>query len=94
MSVLAACSVGLCCALVAAALMGVTPHLAVPRNVFGPRRARNRLWLQQAGAGLTPTRFWVGSIGAGLVALLVPTGLSNKKPQPWGCGFFTLRIYE
>jgi tight adherence protein B len=78
MSVLAACSIGIFCALVAAALMGVSPDIALPRHVFGLRRARNRLWLQQAGAGLTPARFWAGSIGAGLVALLVLVALTGS----------------
>jgi tight adherence protein B len=77
-SVLAACSIGIFCALVAAALMGVTPDIALPTHGFGPRRARNRLWLQQAGAGLTPARFWAGSIGAGLVALLVLVALTGS----------------
>ncbi len=78
MRVLAACSIGLSCALVAAALMGVTPEIAVPRNVLAPRRGRNRLWFQQAGAGLTPARFWAGSVGAGLVALLVLVALTGS----------------
>jgi len=78
MSVLAACAVGVCCALVAAALMGTLPNLRLPRQVLGPRRAHNRLWLQQAGAGLTPTRFWAGSTGAGLFALVVLVALTGS----------------
>ena len=78
MSVLAACSVGLCCALVAAALMGTLPNVRLPSQVFAPRRARNRIWLQQAGAGLTPTRFWAGSTGAGLFALVVLVALTGS----------------
>jgi tight adherence protein B len=78
MSVLAACSVGVCCALVAAALMGTLPNVRLPSQVFAPRRARNRIWLQQAGAGLTPTRFWAGSTGAGLFALVVLVALTGS----------------
>jgi tight adherence protein B len=76
--VLAACSVGLCCMLIAGALMGTLPNLRLPSQVFAPRRARNRLWLHQAGAGLTPTRFWVGSAAAGLLALLLLVALTGS----------------
>jgi tight adherence protein B len=78
MRILAACSIGLCCMLVAAALVGTLPTLRFPRQVFAPRRARNRLWLQQAGAGLTPTRFWGGSAAAGLLAFLVLVALTGS----------------
>jgi tight adherence protein B len=69
-SVLAACGVGVFCALLAGALMGTMPVVTFPRRAFAPRRANHRLWLQQAGAGLTPLRFWAGSGAAGFVALL------------------------
>ena len=78
MSVLAACAIGLCCALLAAALMGTLPQVRLPSQVLAPRRAQNRLWLQQAGAGLTPTRFWAGSAGAGLFALVVLVALTGS----------------
>ncbi len=78
MRVLAACLIGLSCTLVAGALMGSLPNLQLPSLVFAPRRARNRLWLQQAGAGLTPTRFWAGSAAAGLLALLVLVALTGS----------------
>jgi tight adherence protein B len=78
MSILAACAVGLSCALLAGALMGTLPNLRLPSTMFAPRRAHNRLWLQQAGAGLTPTRFWAGSAAAGLFALLVLVALTGS----------------
>lgn len=77
MRILAACAIGAFCALVGAALMGTMPNLKVPVHLR-PRRAHNRLWLQQAGAGLTPARFWAGSIGAGLLALLVLVALTGS----------------
>jgi tight adherence protein B len=77
-NILAACSVGLCCALVAGALMGTLPNFRIPTRGPATRRARNRLWLQQAGAGLTPTRFWAGSAAAGLLALLVLVALTGS----------------
>jgi tight adherence protein B len=78
MSILAACTVGLSCALLAGVLMGTLPNLRLPSKKFAPRRAHNRLWLQQAGAGLTPTRFWAGSAAAGLFALLVLVALTGS----------------
>ena len=78
MSILAACAVGLSCALLAGSLMGTLPNLRFPSKMFAPRRAHNRLWLQQAGAGLTPTRFWAGSAAAGLFALIVLVALTGS----------------
>jgi len=78
MRVIAACLVGACCALVAATIMGTLPNLRIPSYRPSPRRARNRLWFQQAGAGLTPARFWAGSVAAGLLALLVLVALTGS----------------
>jgi tight adherence protein B len=77
-SVLAACAIGAFCALLAGALMGTMPELAAPTGVFAPRRARQRLWLQQAGAGLTPLRFWSGSGAAGSFAMLTLVALTGS----------------
>jgi tight adherence protein B len=81
MSVLAACCIGVCCALVAGALMGALPALEVRgRGASGRGRLRvgDRVWLQQAGAGLTPARFWAGSVAAGLLSLLVLVALTGS----------------
>ena len=78
MSVLAAGAIGVFCALLAGALMGTMPVLSLPRRVFAPRRATQRLWLQQAGAGLTPLRFWGGSVAAGSFAVLVLVALTGS----------------
>jgi tight adherence protein B len=58
--------------------MGTLPNVRLPSQVFAPRRAQNRLWLQQAGAGLTPIRFWAGSAGAGMFALVVLVALTGS----------------
>jgi tight adherence protein B len=76
--VLAACAIGACLALVAGALMGTLPNLRPSLAAFAPKRARNRLWFQQAGAGLTPARFWIGSAAAGLLALLILVALTGS----------------
>jgi tight adherence protein B len=78
MSVVAAALIGTACALLAGALMGTLPTWRLSTGRFAPRRARNRLWFQQAGAGLTPTRFWAGSIAAGLLALLILVALTGS----------------
>lgn len=78
MNVLAACAIGVFCALLAGALMGTLPVLTLPGRAFAPRRANHRLWLQQAGAGLTPLRFWAGSTAAGCFALLVLVALTGS----------------
>ena len=78
MTTLAACAVGVFCALLAAAFMGTMPVLTPPRRAFAPRRADHRLWLQQAGAGLTPLRFWSGSAAAGCFALLALVALTGS----------------
>lgn len=78
MSVFAAGLIGVSCALLAGALMGTLPRWRFAPQRLAPRRARNRLWFQQAGAGLTPTRFWAGSAAAGLLALLVLVALTGS----------------
>ena len=78
MSVVAAALIGTACALLAGALMGTLPNWRPSTRRFAPRRARHRLWFQQAGAGLTPTRFWAGSIAAGLLALLILVALTGS----------------
>jgi tight adherence protein B len=76
MSVAAALAVGVACALLAGALMGTLPAFRVHKR--GERRARTETWLQQAGVPLTPTRFVLGSAGAGILALFVLTALTGS----------------
>jgi tight adherence protein B len=78
MSVLAACAVGVFCAFLAGALMGTMPVLTFPRRASARRRGNHRLWLQQAGAGLTPLRFWCGSVAAGSFALLALAAVTGS----------------
>jgi tight adherence protein B len=77
-NVIAACAVGVFCALLGGALMGTMPVITLPRHEPARRRANHRLWLQQAGAGLTPLRFWSGSAAAGFVALLALVALTGS----------------
>jgi tight adherence protein B len=70
MRVLAAMFVGVACALLAAALLGILPQPRPRGRRQGGRLARQQLWLQQAGLGISPARFCLASVGAGLVALL------------------------
>jgi tight adherence protein B len=69
--ILAALAVGTFFALLAGSIAGILPERTPTRR---PRRVghdRSRVWLQQAGVGVTPRQFVAASVGAGLLALLV-----------------------
>jgi tight adherence protein B len=70
MTVLAALAVGVCCALAVGRVFGIAVRVPVRRASRGRAEAR-RVWLRQAQAGTTPMGFVAGSIGAGLLALVV-----------------------
>jgi tight adherence protein B len=78
MNVLAALAVGLFCALLAGAIGGSLPRGRVRVSPRGRRRDHARVWLQQAGLGVTPEQFVLASVGAGLFALLVVTALTGS----------------
>ncbi len=82
MKVFGALCVGAFCALLAGALMGTLPEFRIwsrrARPAHESRRLRSGAWLQQAGVGLTSTRFWTGSVCAGLLALLLLTALTGS----------------
>ncbi len=81
MNVLAALAVGVCCALAAGAALGALPRRsrkARRHNALALRRARSEAWLQQAGVGLGPVRFWGGCAAAGLVAVLGVTAMTGS----------------
>ncbi len=79
MSLLAAVSVGVCCALGAGALMGSLPHVRLPHRARAMGRvAAAHVWLRQAGTDLSPVRFWLGSTAAGMLALLVLTAVTGS----------------
>jgi tight adherence protein B len=64
--------------LLAGALLGHALGLRIPRPPVLARVQRQRVWLQQAGVALTPTRFWTGSIATGCVAFLVLVALTGS----------------
>ncbi len=74
----AAVAIGLCCALVAGALMGTLPARRVARHRRHQRLDRARIWIQQAGLAVTPLQFCAGSAAAGMLALLVVTALTGS----------------
>jgi tight adherence protein B len=79
--VLAALAIGVCCALVVAALLGVMPRRRTRSGSVGRvarRRARADLWMQQAGVGLGAGAFCAGSAVGGCFALLVVTALTGS----------------
>jgi tight adherence protein B len=78
MKLFAALLVGLTCALLAAALLGVLPEGRPHRRRHAGRLDKQQLWLQQAGLGMSPVRFWLASAGAGLLALLVFAVISGS----------------
>jgi len=76
MTWLAGLLVGVTCYLVAGALLGRMPDMRVAR--FGIRRpSTRRLWLQQAGVGLTPQQFVLGSCLLGVIAFVGVTALTS-----------------
>ncbi len=82
MNVVAAVCIGACCALMAGALMGTLPEFHMQhsrkRRQNESHRLRAATWLQQAGVGLSPARFWTGSVGAGLLAVLLLSALTGS----------------
>ena len=67
MTLLAALSIGVCCALVAARLVGQPVEFR--RWPHAPRRGPSpQLWLHQAGIRVTPRQFVMGSAAVGVVA--------------------------
>lgn len=77
MNVVAALCVGVFVYLAVGALLGHPLRVPSPLKSAGRgRTARSpgrQAWLVQAGVALTPTQFWVGSIGAGFGAFLLAT---------------------
>jgi tight adherence protein B len=57
--------------------MGALPARA-PAGRARRRADAQQLWLQRAGTGLSPARFWAGSLGAGFLALLVLVALTGS----------------
>lgn len=78
MSEVAALSVGLCCALAAAAVTGTMPSFGFLPTRLRARASRSTAWFQEAGVGLSPARFWTGSAAAGACALVLLTAISGS----------------
>lgn len=77
MNVIAALSVGLFVALGVGRLVGIKVSIRVPRVDPG-RRAERANWYAQTGTGMTPGQFWTGTIGLGLVALVLIGALAGS----------------
>ena len=81
MRVIAALTVGTCCALIAAALAGSMPRRSTRTGRpgrLGARCQRANLWLEQAGVGLGLVPFWAGSAFAGAFATLAVAALTGS----------------
>ncbi len=81
MKVIAALVIGVCCALIAAALLGVMPRRRVRAGRVGRvanGRERANVWMQQAGVGMGAGAFVAGSAVGGLFALLVVAALTGS----------------
>lgn len=78
MRILAATCIGVACALLTALITGhpVRFRTRLPRRRAGNGQAQ--AWLQQAGVGLGPAQFALGSIVAGLVAFSVLAALCGS----------------
>jgi len=76
MRIPAAVCVGVSCALLAGLLTGRSMRLRV--RLARRRSGKARVWLQQAGVGLTPVQFALGSLVAGLAALSILIALCGS----------------
>lgn len=72
----AALCVGVFCYSLAGHLLGRPPRVVVWRRDRSTRGSQ-QLWLAQAGVGLSPARFWLGSIAVGLVAFVACTAVTG-----------------
>ncbi|MCZ7536555.1 MAG: hypothetical protein M5T61_12065 [Acidimicrobiia bacterium] len=73
MRLLAAVCAGVALALLAGVLTGQPLRFRMRLTRRGRGRGRREVWLQQAGVGLTPAQFVLGSFGVGLAALAMLT---------------------
>jgi tight adherence protein B len=72
----AALCVGVFCYSLAGHLLGRPPRFVLWRRDRAAR-GRQQLWLAQAGVGLSPARFWIGSVSVGLLALVACTAVAG-----------------
>lgn len=98
MTLLAAVFAGVFGFLVVAQLLGVPltvrrPRVRTPRDTIVERRRR---WLRQAGASVTATQFYAGSVAAGVVAvagLTAITGIVALSVVPGGIVALAPHVY-
>jgi len=80
-NVIAALSVGTCCALIVATLVGAMPERrsATGRTSWrAVRLERANVWMQQAGVGMGAGAFAAGSAAGGLLAVFAVTALTGS----------------
>ncbi|MFZ4515233.1 MAG: type II secretion system F family protein [Acidimicrobiia bacterium] len=77
MSLLAAVAIGVFCSLLAGLAFGIRPAMPKRLRTRPSRQSTSALWLQQAGANLTPAQFWTGSVAAGIAMFVVLTALTQ-----------------
>lgn len=76
MTLLASLFTGLAVATAVGIALGIVPR-AGTRVIDTPEVDARRQWLLQAGLGISPTRFWLASAGAGGAAFVVFVGLTG-----------------
>ena len=95
MIAIAALCWGVCAYAVAGLVVGQPVRLARRRRAR-PQASAQQLWLTQAGVGLTPARFWLGSSAAGagcFVAVVTVTGAPLVALAPACAVAFLPRAY-
>jgi tight adherence protein B len=75
-TLLAGLLIGITCAVLAGLLCGVVPTTPLRRRRRS-EASRAEVWLLQAGVGLSPRQFWIGSAAVGAVALFALTAVTG-----------------
>ena len=76
MTLLAGLLIGIACAVLAGLLCGVVPTTPLRRR-RRTEASRAQVWLLQAGVGLSPRQFWIGSAAVGVVAFFALTAVTG-----------------
>lgn len=78
MRIPAAACIGVACALLAGVLTGHSVRFRVRLSRRRPATRRAQVWLQQAGVGLAPAQFALGSVFVGLAAFSILVALCGS----------------